>query len=110
MQAGQSKYVRAWLVDLHPGEYYRFNAIMEKMTKTYEEMGETMIILNNQVTPTGAPDVAMIWPFESFTEWDEDSKTVTTYEKLYGEGSWRLFLEEWRDVVNHIYSQVRTRI
>ncbi len=109
-EGGSNKHVRAWLVDLKPGEYYRFNAIMEKMAKTNEEMGRTMFVLDNQVASTGAPDVAMIWPFDSFSEWDEDSNVAATYEKLHGEGSWRLFLEEWRDVVNHIYSQVRSEI
>jgi hypothetical protein len=109
-QGGSSKHVRAWLIDLKPGEYYRFNAIMEKMAKTNAEMGRTMYVLDNQVASTGAPDVAMIWPFGSFSEWDEDSNVAATYEKLHGQGSWRLFLEEWRDVVNHIYSQVRSEI
>ncbi len=75
-----------------------------------EAVNRSMIILNNEVRSSNSPDVAMIWPFENYTEWDEEGDSLTdAYEKIYGDGSWVAFMDEWRSIVDSIDQEVRTK-
>lgn len=105
---GSSKRFRAWMVHVKPGQNYRYNAIMKKMIETHESIGSTMIILSNRVNSKKAPDFQMIWPFNSFAEWDEQSGIPEAFEKLHGQGSWVPFLDEWRDIVEGVDAEIRS--
>jgi hypothetical protein len=107
----QAKHYESWGVDLKPGQYYRFKAIAEKLKKIYASMGTTaFIVLDNQLHTAGGADVALIWSFNTFSDWSKDDGLMAAYEKQYGAGSWQQLLSEWRDIIVDYTADVRTTI
>jgi hypothetical protein len=107
----KSKHYEIWGVNLKDGQYYRFKAICEKLKKVYEQMGTTsFVILDNALHAPDGPDVAIIWSFNSYSEWFKDYGPKTAYEKMYGEGSWQTMMDEWKDMVVDYSSEIRSNI
>jgi hypothetical protein len=105
----KSKYYEVWSVKLKAGEYKRFKAICEKLKKTYESMGtQAFVILDNALHQAKGADVAMIWSFNSFDKWGNDTGTMGAYEKLYGAGSWQAMVDEWNAVKVDYSSEIRS--
>ncbi len=104
----KSKYYEVWLAKIKPGQYYRFKALCEKLKKAYEAQGTGgFIIFNNAIHSAESPDVGILWPFNTFEEWDKDPGIKDQYEKLYGAGSWQQAIDEWRAVNDGYSSEIR---
>ncbi|MCX6245886.1 MAG: hypothetical protein NTU98_14425 [Bacteroidetes bacterium] len=107
----KSKHYEIWMVDLKPGQYYRFKALCEKLKKVYEQMGTTsFVVLENALHAPGGPDVAIIWSFNTYSEWYSDNGPKKDYEKIYGEDSWQTLMEEWKDMIVDYTSELRSNI
>jgi len=106
-----TKYIEVWLVKLKDQQYYRFKALAEKLKKTYETMGkEAFIVLNSSLHIEGGADVAILWSFNSFAEWEKDSGTKAAFEKIYGTNSWQNMLDEWNAVIVDYNTEIRSFI
>ena len=106
----QNRY-ETWAVYLKPWEGYRFNDAMKKLQKAFEKMGNrSMLVFESEVTRKGGADVGLVWGYDKFADLERDSKLVDTYEDIHGEGSWRLFLEEWKDVVEDVDMDHRVKV
>ena len=106
----QTKYT-IWAVTLKPGQWERFSAFAEKIRATYESMGDrAFLVYMNQIHTAGGADVAFVWSFDKYADLDEDSGTKEAYEKLYGEGSWKLMIEEWLDISVDYNEEIRTML
>ncbi len=106
----QNRY-ETWAVYLKPWERYRFNEAMKKIKAAHEKMGDrTMLVFNTEVSRKDGPDVGLIWGYDKFSELETDSKMVETFEEIHGNGSWRLFLEEWKDVVEDVDMEHRVKV
>lgn len=106
----QKRY-EVWAIYLHPWQEYRFNEARSKIQKAYEKLGnKTMLIFNSAVKRKGGPDVGIVWGYDNFADLEIDSKLIETYEGLYGNGSWRQFLEEWKAAVADIDEEHRVKI
>jgi hypothetical protein len=106
-----SKYREVWLVDLKPGEYYRFKALAEKLKKSYESLGMgSFIVFSNVFHTTNGPDVSLVWGFNSYDEWSKDMGAMKAYEKLYGPGSWQDMLKEWQDIIVDYNVEIRSLV
>ncbi len=106
----QKRY-ETWAVYLKPWERYRFNDALKKIKAAHEKMGNrTMLVFNSEVSRKGGPDVGLVWGYDKFNDLETDSKMVETFEELHGKGSWRLFLEEWKDVVEDVDMEHRIKI
>jgi hypothetical protein len=104
-----SKYYELWMVNLKKGQYYRFKALSEKLRKTYESLGKgSFVVLENPLHSSNGADIALIWSFNTYKEWDEDPGTRAAYEKLYGTGSWQSMIEEWRDIYSDYNAEIRS--
>lgn len=107
----KSKYYELWQVDLKRGEYYRFKALAEKLKKTYESMGTTaFLIFDNVMHSPGGPDVAILWSFNTYSDWSKDPGPKAAYEKLFGEGSWQHMLDDWMDITVDYNSEIRSLV
>lgn len=107
----KTKHYEAWGIDLKPKQYYRFKALVEKLRKVYESDGKTgFIVLDNNLHGKDMPDVALIWTFDTFVDWQKDPGPKATYEKMYGTGSWQTAMDEWMDMINDYTSEIRTNI
>ena len=104
------KGVTSWNVYLKQGQWYRFNSIMEKMKEAQASINRTMLVMSNAVGSMNEPNYLIIWPFASYADWDENSGIVSSYEEINGEGSWLTFMDEWRDIVKGIETEVRTKL
>jgi hypothetical protein len=105
-----SKY-QVWSIELKRGQNYRFNAIAEKLKKTYESTGDrAFMIFNNRVHSAGKADVGILWSFNSYDEWSKFPATKIAYEKIYGDGSWQQLLDEWNDIIVDYNAELRTFI
>jgi hypothetical protein len=106
-----AKYYEVWAVKIKRGEYYRFNAIAEKLKKTYESIGKSaFVIFNNPLHTANSADVAILWSFNSYDEWSKDSGAKQAFEKLYGDNSWQHMLDEWLAVSVDYTSEIRSFI
>ncbi len=98
---GQSKVYLIWFLDITRGEYYRFKKLMGDIQKVYAENGKKNIyIWNNRFGTNDGRDVAIEWQMDNYAEMDDDWDLKPAYEKMYGEGSWQLMLEEWEECVS----------
>jgi hypothetical protein len=104
-----SKY-RAWSIEFEDGQAYRFWPLMKKMQKVQSDLGRSFVIYNNVVHIKNGSDVAIIWAFDQFAEFEENSGVVEAYEKEYGTGSWVGFMDEWRAIVKDYDEEIRSKI
>lgn len=106
----QKRY-ESWAVYVRPWQGYRFEDALKKIHKAFEKMGNrTMLVFDAEVSRKGGPDAGLIWGYDKFSDLEADSKLVDTYEEVHGEGSWRLFLEEWKAVVEDVDMEHRIKI
>jgi hypothetical protein len=107
-EIGKSKYYEIWMAKIKKGQFYRFKALCQNLKKAYEAQGKgSMTILTNAVHSNDSPDVAIVWPFNTFAEWDQDTGVRDQYEKIFGTGSWQHVIDEWRDINESYNSEIR---
>ncbi|AEV32044.1 hypothetical protein Oweho_1035 [Owenweeksia hongkongensis DSM 17368] len=100
-----------WVVDVKRGEWYRFEAFMEKVAAIHKKKNEEFHMWTNEYHSNDGRDVALTWPFDKWAEMDEnDWKMKEEYDAEYGEGSWDNALEEWEDIVVDITQKVWRRV
>lgn len=102
------KFENIWFVDVKRGEYYKFKEFIEKVQKAQEKKGSgNFSIYNNQFTEGNGRDVAIVWAFDKWSELDEDDGGIkSSFEEIYGEGSWDNALKDWENSTVTINSQV----
>lgn len=103
-----SKFENIWLVDIKRGDYYRFKALMKKIKEAYKKKGDGNIhVYDNQFNAGDGRDVAILWAFSSWAEFDDDDGGIKKfYEEINGEGSWENAMDEWTEISVSINSQV----
>lgn len=107
----KAKHYESWGIDLKPKQFYRFKSLAEKLKKVYESEGKTaFIVLENNLHAKDGPDVALIWSFNTYADWQTDPGPKAIFEKLYGEGSWQTAMDEWMDMINGYNSEIRSNI
>ena len=107
----KNKYFEHWGVDLKPNQYYRFKGIIGKLQKVYESLGTTaFIVVENTLHQADGPDVALMWSFNSFGDWQKDPGPKAEYEKLYGANSWQNMIDEWMDIIVDFDADIRVNI
>ncbi|HNP18991.1 MAG TPA: hypothetical protein PKL31_11190 [Fulvivirga sp.] len=107
----KSKMYNVWAVDIKMGQYDRFKALIEKIKKTYESMGNrAFLVFNNQIHTKGGADVGLLWSFNTYADLDTDWGTKAAYEKLYGADSWKAMLTEWNEVVVDWDEEIRSKL
>jgi hypothetical protein len=107
----KSKYQEVWAIDLKPKQYYRFKELVGKLKKAYESEGKTaFLVFENNLHAKNGPDVAITWSFDKFGDWQTDPGPKSTYEKLFGAGSWQSGMDEWMDMINGYDSEIRSAV
>ena len=105
----KSNYYQLWSVQLKQGQYYRFKAIAEKLKKTYESMANiAFVIYDIPLHTSKGGDVSLIWSFNTLADWSKDAQLNKAYEKIFGEGSWQLAVDEWTDIVVDYNAEIRS--
>jgi hypothetical protein len=101
--------LRLRILDIEQGEMYRFNQLLEKMKKVREtkKYPNRLNVYRPRFWNGSGRDVAMVWSFDKWAELDRDVDFGDDYEEVHGDDSWRLFLEEWREVVKEAYDEYR---
>ncbi len=107
----KAKHYETWGIDLKPKQFYRFKALCEKLKKVYESEGKTcFLVLENNLHGKDMPDVALVWSFDTYSDWQKDPGPKAAYEKRYGAGSWQQAMDEWMDMINDYNSEIRSNI
>ena len=105
----KSKYYEVWMVNLKRGTYDRFKALTEKLKKSYESVGTgAFVVFESPLHTSNSADFLLIWSFNSYKGWEEDPGPMAAYEKLYGTGSWKQMMDEWRDVYSDYNAEIRS--
>jgi hypothetical protein len=100
-----------WGVTFKRGQYKRFKPFVEKLKQTYESMKNTaFLVFENPVHTSNGMDIAFVWSFNTFEDWAKDDGTKAAYEKLNGDGSWDLMLNEWDQSVQEYNTELRSFI
>jgi hypothetical protein len=102
------KFENIWFVDVERGQGYKFNEFIEKVKKAYEKKGSgNFSVYNNQFTEGNGRDIAIVWAFDKWADMDEDDGGIkSSFEEIYGEGSWDNALKDWEASTVNINSQV----
>ena len=89
-------------------EEYRFNAILEKVSKVYKEKEYDRFfeVFMPKFADSNGPDVLIASGFKNWASFDEDLKFKADYEEVHGEGSWAELMAEYRDVVEFSYDEI----
>lgn len=87
--------------DIHPGDSYRFKAMLEQITEVYKQKkyDYNFTVYWNQFDNKNGRDVAVEVMFDKWSFLDEDHSLKADFEEVHGEGSWWKLIEEYRDVV-----------
>lgn len=101
-----------WILEIEDGEYYRFKAFMEKIHKIFEAKEDEMHVWTRQHNQDNGRDVAIVWPFDKWSDLDKEEEWTMkeAYDEEYGSGSWENALEEWEDFVKGNKQAVWMRI
>jgi hypothetical protein len=99
--------IQIWWVDVNRGEYYRFKNFMEKIKAVNEKNNRAISVYDNEFNQNDGRDIAMVWPLENWAAMDKDDwKIRDAYEAEYGEGSWELAIEEWKDAMGGMKQEI----
>jgi len=95
-------------LDIKRFEKYRFNALMEKVAKVYNEKKyeHGFSVYNSEFDSGDGQDVVLEWQFGKWAWFDRDTKFKKDYEEVHGEGTWWQFMEEWRDVIESSFDEL----
>ena len=101
--------LRVRFYDIERGEMYRFNELLGKMKTVMEtkEYPDRMNVYRPRFWNGAGRDLATVWSFDTWADLDRDMDFGDDYEEVHGDGSWRLFIEEWREVVIDAYDEYR---
>jgi hypothetical protein len=96
------------IFDLQPFEAYRFKELCKKIIEVYNKKTytHTFEVYWNQFESKEGRDVVIETNFSKWAFLDEDDQFVKDYEEINGEGSYRLALEEYRDIVISVEDEV----
>lgn len=87
--------------DLEDWQHYRFKELLKKVVKVYSEKNydRTLGTYWAEFDVEEDEDVAIVWGFDKWAQFDEDNEFMADFEEVHGEGSWFKFLEELRGTV-----------
>lgn len=96
-----------WMFDIKEGDYYRFQALIEKVKEAHKKKGDEFSVYINQFSEGNGRQIALVWPHKNWADLDiEDGGIKTTYEEINGEGSWANLLDEWREITTSFSAQL----
>jgi len=95
------KIIRVRFLDVKDGETYRFRQLFSNITKVYEAKNHPhrLNVYRNRFRNSSGREWATVNYYDKWADLDVSRNFPDDYEEVHGEGSWRLFLEEWEDVV-----------
>jgi hypothetical protein len=80
---------------------------MTKVRAIHEKKNDGIAVYDNEFAQNDGRDVAIVWSMANWAEMDkEDWKMKDEFEAMYGEGSWQLALEEWKDVMESMRQEI----
>ena len=81
---------------------------VKKITEVYRKKSytKTFEVYWNQFESKDGRDAVIETNFEKWAFLDEDDEFVKDYEEIHGEGSYRLAIEEYRDVVKGVEDEL----
>lgn len=101
-------YETVWFVDIKRGKTNEFIEFMEKMKVAYQKKGDSEYnVYFNQFNDNDGRDAAITWLFNHWINFDRNRDNLkSTYESIYGKGSWEKAMDKWYSITNHVQSQV----
>ncbi len=102
-----------WMYDIKRGQSARWSELVGKVKKVYEAKRPTepFWVLWNEFSDTGAGmDAAIIFAFDNWSWMDRKNNFGKEYEEVFGEGTWRHFLNEFNETIEGRVDWMRSRI
>ncbi len=89
-------------VGVKRGQWHRMREVIEKVNTVQKENGGEMYYYSNALYATDAPDVALTFPAENWTDFDNSEYNMKEkYDEMYGEGSWMNAMRDWGDYTDY---------
>jgi len=106
------KIIRVRILNIKASEGYRFRALVEKMKEVWTKKNYPFRtnVYRNRMWSRDGRDWAFVTAFDKWADLDRDNTFSDDYEEIHGSGSWRLFLEEWEEVVVNAEDEMRELI
>ena len=82
-------------IDVKRGKWDEFEHLMTSIMKNYEEnkFNHSMGLYENVVNDGSGKDMAIVWQYNNYAYLDENLEFSNKYEEIYGDNSWRDFME-----------------
>lgn len=96
----QGKIMRVRFITLKEGKWDEYEHLLSGINKVYQENSFThSFAMYGNWSNTKVGDIAIVWQYDNYAYFDQDLEFVKKYEEVFGENSWNMFLEAWRDYV-----------
>jgi len=102
------KVMWARYVDVKRGKWDEFEHLMTTIMKNYEtnNFGHSMGLYENVVNDGSGRDVAIVWQYENYSYLDQNLEFSQKYEEIYGDNSWRDFMEAIYDYTESVQDEL----
>lgn len=104
--------VDVWLIDMKAGMGYTFSDLMKKWKAVWDakKYPYSFRVLSNDLFSKKGNDVAIVFSFTKYADFDLDISWRKDYEAMYGAGSWDNFWKVWNECVESTDEQLRKYI
>ncbi len=101
--------IDVWGIDLKPGMREQFSGLMKKWKAMWDakKYSFSLRVFYNDLWNAKGSDVAIVYSFTNYAEFDLDISWKNDYNAMYGAGSWDTFWKDWNTCVNSTDENLR---
>ena len=91
--------IDVWTIDVKPGMRTKFSDLLKTMKTVWEQKKYpfSFRVFNNELFNSSGRDMAIVYSFKDYTQFDLDYKFKEDYEAVNGADSWKKFWETWNE-------------
>ncbi len=104
----QSSKLSIRVYDIKDWQEYRFKELLNKAMEVYKANNYdwSLSVYWPEFEAVPGEDVALVWGFDKWAFFDNDSNFKNDFEEVHGEGSWFKFIEELKGTVESSRDEV----
>ena len=101
-----------WIIDIKQGMRFQFADLMKKWKAMWEakKYPYSLRVSYNDLWSGDGADAAILFSFNHYADFDDDTDWRKDYESMYGPGSWDNFWKEWNNCVISTSEQLRSLV
>lgn len=112
LQTASGERRMATFYDIAPGKMYRFEELVRKVVKVYQEKKykDNFTYFRSPFNTGNGRDVMIVSFFDKFAYFDIDNPMMKDFDEIFGPGSWSQFMDEYNSIVISSIDEIRHRL